>query len=335
MPDALESLRRWSATVVVAAGFALALVGGAGRAHAQISVSKARIGCLDIQHDGNMTAIVGAACNGKWSCSYKAPTEDAYKRAGVHAATRSFCTQGMEITYQCGHNDFHTATIAGDAWNNPPAKLVCTPPTPPAPSHAPKPGLITVSAARIGCLDIQGDPNMTSLVARACDDKKKCSFKAPTEDEYKRAGVQARTRTFCTQAMEITYQCGHNDFHTVGVPGDAWNNPPAQLDCEAPAPPPGPGPPGRPDAIRVTKARIGCLDIQRDGNLTGIVAAACNDRRSCAYKAPSEDEYKRAGVHAATRTFCTQAMEITYDCGHADPQTVMVEGDAWKHPRRS
>src|SRR4051794_29618318 len=164
MPGAFESLRRWSAIAALAAAFALALVGGAGSARAQIAVSKARIGCLDIQHDGNMTEIVGRACNGKWSCSYKAPTEDEYKRAGVHAATRSFCTQGMEITYQCGHNDFHTATIAGDAGNTPPARLVCTPPPPPAPTHVPRPGLITVSAARIGCLDIQGDPNMTGLV---------------------------------------------------------------------------------------------------------------------------------------------------------------------------
>ena len=76
-----------------------------GGAHAEITVTKARIGCLDIQTDGNMTDIVGAACNGKWTCSYKAPTEDEYKRKGVKARTRSFCTQGMEITYQCGRND--------------------------------------------------------------------------------------------------------------------------------------------------------------------------------------------------------------------------------------
>src|SRR5215467_10459618 len=124
---------------VVVAGLIWAIFVIGSAAQAQIRVTKARIGCLDIQTEGNMTAIVGAACNGKWNCSYKAPTEDAYKRMGVKARTRSFCTQGMEITYQCGHNDFHTATIAGDAWNNPPAQLVCTPPTPPPPAHVAKP----------------------------------------------------------------------------------------------------------------------------------------------------------------------------------------------------
>jgi hypothetical protein len=306
----------------IVASFALG-----GAAEAQIVVSKARIGCLDIQTEGNMTAIVGKACNGKQTCSYKAPKEADYKSMGVKASTRSFCTQGMEITYHCGRNDFHTATIAGDAWNNPPAQLVCTPPSP---THRPKPGLITVTGARIGCLDIQAEMNLTSLAAAACNDKKTCSYKAPSEDEYKRAGVQARTRTFCTQAMEITYNCGNEDFHSVGVEGDAWTKPPAVLDCNAPASASMPA--GRPDVVQVTKARIGCLDIQTEGNLTKVVAAACNHRRSCTYKAPTESEYKRAGVQARTRSLCTQAMEITYNCGRNDPQTVMVEGDAWKNP---
>src|SRR5260370_655717 len=238
-----------------------------GVAHAEITVTKARIGCLDIQVEGNMTNIVGQACNGKWTCSYKAPTQDQYRRMGVAARGRAFCTQGMEITYQCGHNDFRTVNIAGDAWNNPPAQLACTPPSPPKPTHVPQPGLITVTGARIGCLDIQTDPNMTDLVATACNDKKTCSYKAPTEDEYKRAGVQAKTRSFCTQAMEITYNCGHNDPQPVMVQGDAWKTPPAQLACNPPPLPhqhvfaPGTGP------INVTKARIGCLDIQTEGNL--------------------------------------------------------------------
>jgi len=47
-------------------------------------------------------AIVGAACNGRVNCSYKAPTEAEYRRMGVQAATRTFCTQGMEIVYRCG-----------------------------------------------------------------------------------------------------------------------------------------------------------------------------------------------------------------------------------------
>jgi hypothetical protein len=56
---------------------------------AEITVSSARIGCLDIQTSENMMAIVAAACNGKQSCSYKAPTEDAYKKMGVTAAQLS------------------------------------------------------------------------------------------------------------------------------------------------------------------------------------------------------------------------------------------------------
>jgi len=193
---------------------------------ADITVTKARIGCLDIQKDGNLTGLVGQACSHRISCSYKAPTEDAYKRAGVHAATRFGCTQAMEITYQCGDGQNKSVTVPGDAWNNPPAQLVCEPPPPQAHIDS-----IHVTRARIGCLDIQRDGNLTNMVARACNDKKTCSFKAPTQDAYQRAGVQAATRTMCTQAMEIIYDCGRNDAQTVTVPGDAWNHPPAQLQC--------------------------------------------------------------------------------------------------------
>jgi len=208
--------------------------GWVAAAQAQISVSAARIGCLDIQKDSNLTPLVGKACNGKWECSYKAPTEKEYKAAGVKARTRTFCTQGMEITWQCGKNDFHTAEVPGDAWNHPAADLDCRES---AAYNAIRPGYIKVTEARIGCLDIQTEPNMTFLAADACDGKKSCSYKAPSEDQYRHAGVQAKTRTFCTQGMILTYQCGHNDFTTVTVPGDAWKHPPAPLDCN---PPPSP-----------------------------------------------------------------------------------------------
>lgn len=89
----------------------------------------------------------------------------------------------------------------------------------------------------------------------------------------------------------------------VTVPGDAWNHPPAQLTCTGS------------DKISVRSARIGCLDIQHTDNLGAIVGAACNGRTTCSYKAPTEAEYRRMGVQAATRTFCTQAMEIVYRCG--------------------
>ncbi|HLB86168.1 MAG TPA: alpha/beta hydrolase [Terriglobales bacterium] len=206
-------------------------------AQAQIHVSTARIGCLDIQKDGNLTNVVANACNNKQSCSYKAPTQDEYHRMGVQAKTRTFCTQGMEITYDCGHNDFHTVSVPGDAWNHAPAQLACTaPPPPPAVTgnqvFAPGAGPITVSKARIGCLDIQTDGNLTNLVAQACNSRGNCSYQAPTEDAYRRAGVQARTRPFCTQAMEITYRCGLNDDQVVTVPGDAWAHPPARLVCD-------------------------------------------------------------------------------------------------------
>src|SRR5574337_1336429 len=66
----------------------LALGAFAHVAHADITVTKARIGCLDIQLDGNLTPMVATACDHKMSCSFKAPTEDAYKRAGITAKTR-------------------------------------------------------------------------------------------------------------------------------------------------------------------------------------------------------------------------------------------------------
>lgn len=200
-------------------------------AQPMITVTKARIGCLDIQTDGNLTPIVAAACNNRQACSYKAPSEDDYKRMGVQAKTRTFCTQAMEITYSCAPGNFHTVTVPGDAWNHPPANLVCNSAPAAPPTFPPGTEPINVTKARIGCLDIQQSGNLTNLVAHACDGLGACSYKAPTEDAYKRAGVQAQTRTFCTQAMEITYRCGANDDQTVTVPGDAWNHPPAQLIC--------------------------------------------------------------------------------------------------------
>lgn len=96
----------------------------------------------------------------------------------------------------------------------------------------PGPSGITVTKARIGCLDIQLDGNLTRLVARACDGKDSCAYQAPTEDAYRRAGVVAKTRPLCTQAMEITFHCDQNDDQVITVPGDAWNQPPARMVCD-------------------------------------------------------------------------------------------------------
>jgi pimeloyl-ACP methyl ester carboxylesterase len=214
---------------LVKIAFICALTVISGAAYAQIKVTEARIGCLDIQKTGNLTTVVAKACNNKNSCSYKAPTPDEYKREGVQAATRSFCTQAMEITYQCGNGPSQFVSVQGDAWNNPPALLACAPPPPP-PGSVREP--ITVTEARIGCLDIQKDGNLTGLVAAACDRRGDCSYKAPTPDQYAKAGVKAATRTMCTQGMEITYHCGQNDDQVVSVDGDAWNHPPAELICD-------------------------------------------------------------------------------------------------------
>jgi microsomal dipeptidase-like Zn-dependent dipeptidase len=92
---------------------------------AQIRVTEARIGCLDVQKQPNLTALVGSACNGKMACSYRAPTEAEYRRAGVPAATRALCSQAMEIKYQCGNGGIRVVTVPGDAWNHPPAALSC------------------------------------------------------------------------------------------------------------------------------------------------------------------------------------------------------------------
>ena len=92
-------------------------------------------------------------------------------------------------------------------------------------------GPIRVVGARIGCLDIQTTFNLTGMVKTACADKLSCSFKAPTPQQYTAAGVVAATRAFCTQAMEIVFSCGENFPQTLFVPGDAWNNPPAVMNC--------------------------------------------------------------------------------------------------------
>jgi hypothetical protein len=201
-------------------------------AQEKIDITFARIGCLDIQKDGNLTELVGQACNGRTSCSYKAPTPAQYQHAGVKASTRTFCTQAMEIIYTCGHNDPHNIMVPGDAWTKAPAELVCnpTPPqnTPLSLGAAP----INVVKARIGCLDIQKDGNLTNLVARDCNGRLTCSFEAPTPDQYAREGVKAATRFMCTQGMEIIYRCGQYNDQIATVAGDAWLRPPAYLDCE-------------------------------------------------------------------------------------------------------
>jgi hypothetical protein len=100
------------------------LLACAGVAQAQIHVSAARIGCLPIQKDNNLTGRVGDACNGKLSCSYKAPNPQA---EGIPAASRWGCTQGMEIHYDCGDGFTKVVSVPGDAWKHGPAELDCTP----------------------------------------------------------------------------------------------------------------------------------------------------------------------------------------------------------------
>ena len=93
-------------------------------------------------------------------------------------------------------------------------------------------GAITVTTARIGCLDLQSTGNLTALVGAVCNDRTCCGYKAPTEAEYQAAGVTAKTRPLCSQAMEVTYRCGPNDDRVVTVPGDAWMHPRAKLICD-------------------------------------------------------------------------------------------------------
>ncbi|HLJ30169.1 MAG TPA: PAN domain-containing protein [Candidatus Angelobacter sp.] len=300
-----------------------------------ITVVTARQGCLDIQPPGNMTGLVGQACNGKTTCSYRSPGQQ------PNSATRTFCTQGMEITYQCTNHTHAVVTVPGDAWSHGPAQLACKPatlPTPagPKPPATPQiPNVISVVTARQGCLDIQPAGNMTSLVGRSCNGKTSCSYKSPGEQP------NSATRTFCTQGMEITYQCTNHFRQVVTVPGDAWKNAPAQLNCDPPLiPKPGDAPPGlttvpkdpeTTGAVNVITARQGCLDIQPPGNMTKVVGEACDGLPSCQFKAPNGDQ-----PGSVTRTFCTQQLEITYRCGQGGAHSVSTatfgDGDAWAKP---
>ena len=198
----------------------------------KIHITGARIGCLDIQHSNNLTNLVRRHCENRRTCSYKAPTPQQYQHAGVHAATRTFCSQAMEITYTCGDHHPRTAFVRGDAWGQPPAQLACNAPARPAPHHPAARSGINVDEARIGCLRVQPPGNLTRIVKGVCDGRQSCDFQAPTPTAYHREGVHAETRKLCTQAMEIKYHCSDNPTtKTAMVPGDAWGHPPAHLMC--------------------------------------------------------------------------------------------------------
>ena len=99
----------------------------AGVAQAQIHVTEARIGCLDLKENaGNLTTIVGNACNSKSVCSFKAPTPAQYNAEHVNVHGRFMCTQGMEITYRCGSGADQSVGVPGDAWNHDPAVMDCS-----------------------------------------------------------------------------------------------------------------------------------------------------------------------------------------------------------------
>ena len=133
------TMRKWKVVCVAAAAAVASFVtidrdgsewalrfGSEARAAESITVTKARIGCLDIQKDGNLTSVVGHACDGRAECTFKAPTPQEYARLGVHAETRALCTQAMEISFRCGAGgDGKTVLVPGDAWDKPPAHLVC------------------------------------------------------------------------------------------------------------------------------------------------------------------------------------------------------------------
>lgn len=111
------------------------MFGCLGIAQAQITVTRARIGCLDnpSRNQGNLTKVVAKACNGQPSCSFQAPTPEQYTAEGVKAFTRPLCTQAMEIQYQCAAGPLQTVTVPGDAWKQLPAQLVCRPRVKPMP----------------------------------------------------------------------------------------------------------------------------------------------------------------------------------------------------------
>src|SRR5258708_6979822 len=123
-----------------------ALFGCVGLAQAQIGVAEAQIGCTDLtQNRGNLTAIVGSACNGKFSCSFPAPTPAQYSAKHVQVYGRTFCTQAMEIEYWCATGPVQSVIVPGDAWTHPPAQLFCEPPsTPPGNTSTPQNPLVPV-----------------------------------------------------------------------------------------------------------------------------------------------------------------------------------------------
>jgi pimeloyl-ACP methyl ester carboxylesterase len=191
------------------------------------------------------------------------------------------------------------------------------------PAHALS-NVITIVTARQGCLPIQPPGNMTGLVGQACNGHTTCDFRSPGQQP------NSATRTFCSQGMEITFQCTSGARAVVTVPGDAWDHGPAHLACSPatladPSGPPQPAPPQVPNIITIVTARQGCLDIQPAGNMSNLVASACDGRTTCSFRSPGE----QAG--SATRSFCTQGLEITYACTDRSRRVVTVPGDAWKN----
>lgn len=123
--NAFMSRRKWFALQSVLWAVLSALLSTAA-AEAQINITEAQIGCLDLHENrGNLSAVVSSSCDGKFQCTYKAPNPDAYNRMRIKVHGRTFCAQAMEIKYRCVGGAAKSAFVRGDAWNHPPAELDC------------------------------------------------------------------------------------------------------------------------------------------------------------------------------------------------------------------
>jgi hypothetical protein len=247
---------------------------------------------------GQHTGSLAETCNGKLECSYRIDVK-------VLGDPSFGCGKSYLAEWRCGaKGKVHTATAPAEAGLGAVLTLACPPlpepyqappprPAPPPPpltsDPVPRPlprdfppddwGPLKPSTPRRppghqGIFVVEGTagtscglPSQTSALAAACNGKHRCEYTLSV------APMDAR----CPMDFVAKWQCGDEDRASSRLvpPGSKS----VTLSCEPPAPAPAPPPKG----VRLVSATYGGNCGAPAGNVSAVVAAACNGKSTCPY----------------------------------------------------